>query len=340
MTGYGGLLNLQAQRHWTVFVLDFDLPQSDFERLRTQIEGAPTTPVVVRIDDGLTSALQELKNAGVSTQEDYLSFHTILSRHSSLGLLEKLYESFPRRDVVRIDLPLTETGFKPVFASRLIEIITDADYLEQERIADRFYHLLARSEPYRVVVHSAGETLTIEDCQGWFDLAGPLIEGQMRTIPGGEVSYTGDRINGTFTVDGAILASPETMDVAEEAVRLGQLSGELQAHPVRFDVANGRVERVSSTGAAAAAINALFQDERYRNVTEIGISFNRACREFIHDWPASSNESRPGVHIGIGADPDREGEPGDLSRPLIHLDLMAANCEVFVNGVPFLRASS
>ena len=96
------------------------------------------------------------------------------------------------------------------------------------------------------------------------------------------------------------------------------------------------VSRGSSSETAPAAIARLFEsNERYRHVNEVGISFNGASTRYIHTWPAASNEVRPGVHLGLGG----AANPNERTS-LIHLDCMAANCAVLVNGHPFLSASS
>ena len=337
--GYLGLLNLDAQPHWTIFLTDFSLPARDRRRLENAVDDERTRAVFVRVDRGLRDITQTLRSAGVK-RNAYLSFHGIVSSFASLEILDELYEAFSRSDLTRLDLPFRECGaFKVRFASHLVSAVTQADYAEQDRIAERFFELLRAAVPYRVVIESMeGQRFHIEDAAAWFQLAGRLHNKETRALPGGEVAYMGDRIEGTFIVDGAILASPETPAVGADAERISRIGRQLRHHPLRLEISAGRVERICGNDKVAGEIEALFEiDGRYRLVSEVGISFNRACNRFLHSWPAASNEGRPGVHVGLGGDPDHR-EERRVSVPLVHVDLMAANCTVNVNGKTFLRA--
>jgi leucyl aminopeptidase (aminopeptidase T) len=187
------------------------------------------------------------------------------------------------------------------------------------------------------VTTGAGE-LVVADRRPWFDFSGRLSEGEFRILPGGEVSYAGSLVEGEFEVDGAILPFPEHPDLNENAAAIGRLSRSVAKRPLHLKIRNGVVVDIAHAGKASDAIKRLFdEDDRYRRVVEVGISFNDASRKFIHHWPAASNEVHPGVHLGLGGDPSRDHT--DAPR-LIHVDLMSANCEVVVNGHPFLKAVS
>ena len=339
-SGYLGLLNLDAQPHWTIFLSDFPLSKRDRHRLEKDIDDERTRLLFVRIDRGLQEVTRVFRSAGVE-RDAYVSLHGVVSSYDSLELVDRLYERYPRGDLARLDLPFRECGpFHARFASHLFKVVTDADYSEQDRIADRFFGLLRKTLPYCVSVESDHHQLLIDDAAGWFQLAGRLRTKETRALPGGEVAYTGDRIEGTFVVDGAILASPETPEVARVGARLTKIGRDLRRQPICLRISSGRVQRVDGKGKPTAEIDRLFTlDDRYRSVSEVGISFNRACSRFIHSWPAASNEGRPGVHLGLGGDPDQRDEKAQ-APPLVHVDLMAANCSVTVNGSVFLRASS
>lgn len=340
--GYAGLLNLEAQPHHTVVLSDYPLPQADVLRLRRHLSKAATRLLFGRIDRGVPAVWRDLKNNGVDIRRDYVSLQGIVSRHENVFRIHDLLNRLSRGDVARLDLPLAEAGFRPSHATHLLRVVMQADYAEQDSIADSFFALLDQKRPYEVTAHTRdAATLRITDDTGWFGLAGRLRAGEFRTLPAGEVTYPGSRIDGAFVVDGAILASPEHPDAAGEALRLGRMSSELRDHPLRLAITAGRVTGVSGRGKLATAISRLIEgDPRYGFVTEVGISFNRACTKFIHRWGAASNEGRPGVHIAIGGDPDHRDGQAMRGDALVHLDLMAANCHVFVNGSPFLRASS
>jgi hypothetical protein len=336
------LLNLEAQPHHTVVLSDFPLPQADVIRLRRHLSKAPTRLLFGRIDRGVPAVQRALKNNGVDVRRHYVSLQGVVSRYENVSRLHDLLADLTRGDVARLDLPFAQAGFRPAHASHLLRVVSRADYAEQDAIANSFFALLERRRLYDLTAHTpGGATLRITDDTGWFPLAGRLRSGEFRTLPAGEVSYPGSQIDGAFVADGALLASPEHPGAAREAVRLGRMSRELREHPLRIEISRGRVTNVSGRGRLSSAISRLIdRDPRYGIVTEVGISFNRACRKFIHRWGAASNEGRPGVHIAIGGDPDHRDGEGLIGEPLVHLDLMAANCSVFVNGRPFLRASS
>ncbi|GAC1415646.1 MAG: hypothetical protein NVSMB53_14310 [Gemmatimonadaceae bacterium] len=337
MAGYADFLNLDQQPHHTVFLVDFDLAADD-QALLTHALSSRTTPHVVRLDRGFQRASEQLREEGVEA-DYYVSFHSIMSRYDSLAVENELFASFARHDLARLTLPYGHMQGDRV--SQMIRVMVKADYAEQRRIAARFFQILSRRVPYQVSVHTGADAaMAIDDEAGWFDLSGPLHADAVRQLPGGEVAYVGDCTSGIFVADGAILATPESDSVSPMAESIARFSGELPRTPVRLEITSGRVVSVSGGGPAGAFLEDLFREnERYRTVTEVGIAFNGACREFIHDWAAPSNEARPGVHVGIGGDPDRREATPQLD-PIVHIDFMAANCEVFVNGVPFLRASS
>ena len=335
--GYRGLLNFGAQPHWTVFVTDFKLPSKDVHRIRRQVEDCPTRLFFASLADD-ADPLSQLVAAGFKTQDDYASIHGLITRHRSLQVVQEMYANLPRRDFTRLELPMIESGFDVGFASKLLSIVCEADYGEQDLIAERFFTLLASRKPYDVSIKTRDGSLSVRDNTPWFDIAGRLLDAETRIMPAGEVAYTGDRMDGEFVIDGAILPLAEHPDVAEEARRLQSVSAAVKDRPIKLHISAGRVETVEGSSDAARVFSRLFEmDDRYRRVTEVGISFNRACRTFIHDWPAASNESRPGVHLGLGGDPV---ESAAQHRPLVHIDCMAANCDVRVNSHPFLLAFS
>jgi hypothetical protein len=341
MTGYASLLNVEAQPHWTFFLTDFALKPTERRRIQRQVEAVDTRLRFVRVDRGLAHVERQMRAVGIDPDRDYVSLQAIISRDPNLPLLEELFERLPRRDLARVDVPTVACGFQPARASSLLNIVMRSDFAEQEKVARRFFNLLEEHDPYVVVVKTRGGELQIRDSRPWFELAGPLRRDEIRALPGGEVAHSGGGdIEGDFVVDGAILPVAQHPRFAKESLRLMRLSREVGRHPFRLQVRAGKVVDVSGKGQMPRVIAGLFEtNERYRDVNEIGIAFNRASTRFIHAWPSAANEVRPGVHVGIGgaANPD-DDDP--LRSCLIHLDCMAANCEVFVNGRPFLRTSS
>ena len=336
--GYAALLNLAEQPHWTVVLNDFTIPTAARKRLRHKFARLPTQLLFLRIDNGVEDVFARLTRAGVNPQQDYISLQGFAFRHENVLNLHALLSRIPRCDLARLELPLPECGFRPSQATYLLDIVSKADYVEQEEIAQRFYSLLSESVPYKVVVTSADATMTVRDRRPWFDITGRLRKKELRILPAGEVSYTGDSVSGDFVIDGALLPFPEDPLAAGDARRIQVLSEELREHPCRLSLRDGKVVAVSGSGRAPTVLSFLFQkDARYRNVTEVGISFNRECHTFVHDWPAASNEARPGVHVGLGGDPSPD-DGMKTGAPLVHIDCIAGTCDVSVNGNAFLSA--
>lgn len=336
--GLRGLLNLREDRHVTVFVADFDLPASDVARIRADLQGTSTRPVFLRLEGDLDALRTALAAAGVDAARDYVSVQALSCTEAGLDLANGLFGTLRRADFARLELPWREMGFRSEQASFLLGVVIDADYGEQERIAALFFGLLERQSPYEVIVRTPGATLTVRDTAPWFDLAGRLQRDESRILPGGEAAYVGSAIEGTFTVDGAILASPQRAQAAGFAARLIPVGAELASSPVTLHVCDGRVERITGAGAGAAVLSDLLNEEAYREVTEVGISFNRACARYVHKWAAACNEGRPGVHVALGGDPDPEADK-HAAGALLHIDLMAATTEVTVNERLFMRTT-
>jgi hypothetical protein len=333
--GYPDLLNLGAQPHWTVFVSDFVLPAANIRHLKRELKSAATRPLFIRLNDRRDGVAEQLASAGVDFENDYVSLQGIISRQENLAPLHQLFDTLRHRDLARLEVPFRECGFQPSFASHLLDVVMQGDYAEQDRISDRFFFLLRKRKPYVVTVETPGSRLQVRDTVQWFDFAGRLRQGEGRFLPGGEVAYNGERVNGAIVVDGAILPVAQYPSAAQEARRLQRISRLIAKDPVTFIIRAGRVVEVQGRRAADGFSKLFGRDERYREVTEVGISFNRACKTFVHHWAAVSNETRPGVHLGIGG-----GGTSRNSGALVHIDCIVANCQVFVNGHPFLRASS
>ncbi len=344
MIGYRSLLNLDEQPHWTVFLSDFALPAADRHRLQRQVEQCASRLLFIRIDRGVRDVLRKMRSAGAGLRSDYFSLQAVVCRHENLALLDALVERLPRRDLARIDVPILECGFRRSYATHALRVVMGADYGEQDRISDYFFSLLAKREPYEVTVETAGGTLQVRDNRPWFELAGRLRSGETRTLPDGEVAYSAeiknprDEVEGQFLVDGAVLPLAQEPRFAADARRLLPLSREVGRHPFRIHIRRGTVVNVTGSGRGPGAMSDFFdKSEMYRRINEVGIAFNRASTRFIHGWPAASNEVRPGAHLGIGgaANPDDD----DPQRsPFVHLDCIAADCSIYVNGQPFLRA--
>ena len=336
--GFRGLLNLSEDRHVTVFLSDFDLPEVDAASILADLDGGHTRALFSRLDAGVDALRAALADAGVQTDRDYISLQVLACTEAGLLVANEFVGALGRGDFARLELPWRESGFQREQASALLRLVMDADYAEQERIAGMFFDLLGERSPYEVIVCTPHARLTIHDTAPWFDLGGRLSPGERRILPGGETAYVGAATNGAFTVDGAILAVAQRPHAAAEAARLLPLGEQVEKSPLTFHIQNGRVERVAGAGLGFDLLSELLEDEAYRTLTEVGIAFNHACARYEHRWAAAGNEGRPGVHIGLGGDPDPETDKG-AAKALVHLDLMAATTEIIVNGRLFMKTS-
>jgi len=332
-----GLLNHEEPHHVTLVLTDFQLPEGLETRLHEAVAGLSTRLVLVCAADDPSTLRVEIARAGLDPNRDYVSFLCLFCRHASFDAARAAFQAFPRADFARLELPSEEMGFSPTQAAYLLGVVLDADYELQDVAARRFYSMLGKQRPYVVQIETRGGLLVVEDEKPWFQLGGKLQPGENRILPGGEVAYTGSRVTGVFTVDGGLLATPQRPAAAELALSLTALSRHFAEDPVDITIEKGVCVSLRSAGPLAARIEALLGDPYYRNLTELGISFNTACEALVHEWAASSNEGVPGVHIGVGGDPDPEGERA--GRPLVHVDLISSSPRVTVNGAIFMNRS-
>ena len=333
--GFASLLNVTEQPHWTVFFTDFDLAPADVARIRGALKSIPTRLVFLQMRRTPDIA-RSLRKLGGDLVNDYFSLQTMLSHGPNRDRVDVFFRGLTRRDLGRIEIPWRESGFVPSFASYLLRIVMRSNYGEQDVIWNRFSSLLEHRVPYEVRIETGAGKLTIRDLLGWFRVAGRFRAGENRDLPGGEVTYVGEQLDGIYLVDGALLPTAQWPSAANEAKPFQPLSRTLAKEPFALKIRDGRVSDVTGRGKAARAFAALFdRDSRYRDVTEVGLSFNSACRKFVHSWPAASNETRPGVHIGLGGG----GNVRNGAVP-VHIDCITTNCRVFVNGHPFLRTTS
>lgn len=249
--------------------------------------------------------------------------------HGTAEWVNGMRQSRPEVALARVEL--ADAG--DAIAERtdyVVGLLCEADYREQATIADAFFGLLAQPVPYRVAIDTQSARLLIEDDRGWYELAGPLAAGELRDLPGGEVAYGGSAITGCICIDGGVLAMAQRPQGLAVARRLQAMSRDIAQTPVFLTIEAGRIVAVEGHGDAALALRALVADEEaYAQVTEVGISFNKACRRIEHDWCCPANEGRPGVHLGIGGDPE---DVGAGTATLVHLDLLATTSRTHVNG--------
>lgn len=332
--GFAGLLNLGEAHHHTVFAADFALTAQQQEELRRRLSSLPTQVHFLTLGTSPEQLLANLRQTGIPLDQAYVSMQVLTSSHTGFDVSRAVFKSIRRGDYTRLELPCQELGFSPRHADALLKVVSEADYQEQDTLSELFFSLLEKQSPYRIEVQTENAQLVIEDFRPWWQLGGRLRTGEIRILPGGEVAYTGDSVNGTLTIDGALLATPTRPEAVPRAAALGALSSRLAAERPQLRIENGHIVDIQSAGKVADELRSLFDAPAYRRLTEVGVSFNRACASFTHDWPASSNEGRPGVHVAVGGDPEAGG---DAHAPMVHVDLMCARTSVWVNGELFLR---
>jgi hypothetical protein len=329
------LLNLSETPHSTVVIADFTLDGILRQRLLEEARSIPTRLVIVEDWPSTASLDAAIRAYGVDPQRDYVSLLVLSRFHASFRAARKFFDTVPRGDFSRLELPPEELGFTPARATWLLGVALDARFDQQDELADRFFGLLEEHTPYQVEIRTAGGVALIRDDRPWFQLGGRLSMGEVRILPGGEVAYTGGSVDGIFRVDGALLATPQRVEGIPLARSLIRHSACLAAAPVDLEVVGAEVRAVRGDGPARAALEQILADSRYRQVTEVGVSFNEACTQLIHDWAAASNESYPGAHIAIGGAPDTRNKLMNL--PTVHVDLISGGATVYVNGHLFLE---
>ncbi|WP_461481389.1 hypothetical protein [Porticoccus sp.] len=333
------MLNLEQPRHATLVITDFagaaDIAgtiRRALQQSASEVRHLDLTRAHHAAGEDLLAALDSL---GLSPHCHYISILAILCQHRSFGAVRALQDRLPRGDCARLELPSLEMGFQLSQAQHMLDIVLKSDYHLQDMASNLFFEALASDNNYNVDVTTSEAVLHIIDNKPWFQLAGKLVDGESRILPGGEVAYTGSCIDGALTIDGGLLATPEAPEAAPLARALTALSGEFQHDPVTVKITGGSVLGFESKGNLARRLTHLLSDSGYRRVTEVGISFNTACRELIHTWPASSNEGCPGIHIGLGGDPDPD-DSHDRNM-LVHIDLITPRGAVNVNQKPFMK---
>lgn len=333
MTGLGELLNLASDDHLTVVVCDFEPTVEQRTRIGRQFEGVATRlKLIVAADAGDAEA--QLEEARRAHPASYLSLQLLSHRHDTYASCARFFHGLERKDMARLELPVRGLGFSSSQVDFLLDVLEDSDFAEQQRYSNDFFSALESAAPYTVEIITPGARLAVTGAGPWFQLAGPLTADESRILPGGEVAYTGDDVSGTFVVDGTLLATPQGPDAIEAALALQQLMPQFRSDPVTFTIEKGVVRSLHSAGTLAERLRSLLAHRAYARLVEVGVSFNRACRGLVYDWPASANEGYPGAHLGVGGDPAPDD---DLNKDaLVHIDFISRDAQVFVNGSRFV----
>lgn len=326
------LLNIPTDiKHHTVFVVDQPIEDSLQKQIRQALLPSKTQVHFARASENI---LADVYDRGIQVETDYVSLHCWATRFQSHQQSLKLLSQLRRFDFSRLEFPASEVlAYESKHLEDLVSTMLASNYKNQDRKFEEFYSLLSRKAPYEVAIHTGeGNILRVEDSAGWFQLGGSLVEGESRILPSGEVAYTGSKVSGRFTADGTLLAAPQRASVAGLARQLTDLRGELKSSPLTFAIEQGKITEIEGQGVLYDFLNCLLDNPSYRDVVEIGIGINSACRQFTESWPSPANEAHPGAHIAIGGDPD----PNQPNREVaVHIDWMSECSQVFVNGEKF-----
>lgn len=338
--GYASLLTPRGDPHWVLFLFDFAFERRLEERLRSQFPGRPYRLLFMEIEPtavDYVSILSFLISEGLDPTGSHVSvqlFHCTYEGYEAGATIARMFKKY---DLCRVELPLTQMGFRSEHASATAEIICQSNYIAQDQAAGLFYSHLSAQVPYRVDLITEGEhRLFVIDTEPWVQIAGPVEPREWRLLPGGEVAYTGERVEGLFTVDGAILPTPQSTAAAPLARAIFELSRHVAHDPITLEIRGGQVVEWRSARGLARQLQGLLKADGFRQLTEVGVSFNQACRDFTHEWPCPANESHPGVHIGIGGEPapSKGGAPDPMA--MVHIDLIASTGSVLVNDRNFM----
>ncbi len=326
MTGYNSLLaQFSPHKAVLVFLTDFKLTEKHTNTLLSSASRYST--VVFNIDFDYSKVLELL--CCLKKQKKTAVFVCYFLKHASIIKGHSLLETNNNYSFARVELPIID--FSPSLEQifYIHHVIDRSDYQRQSITAKRLFRYLQESVPYSITIKTTGE-LTINDRIPLFELYGPLGKGEHRILPGGEVAYTGSSINGTFTINGALLATPLHPRGHDLAQRITTLSKHIPNDPITLMIKNGIIHHWTSVGGLHRQITTILNSRLYYRITEVGFSFNFAVKQFIHNWPASSNEGHPGVHVAIGGDPDPDEK--NVHKELIHVDFMSTNTSVKINN--------
>jgi hypothetical protein len=338
MSNYASILNISCQLpHLTLLITDF--PEGVYLANRFADAISTLSKVllvnVVKDEDPMLAinrvAAEECIDIQKYMTSGYASFHLLIRRHESFQRIRQGINAFSKWDIARLELPPLDINVTSQELNTLCTVVLTADYNEQKKYSDEIFNALCLSSSYQIECKTDTEVnLEINDNVPLFDLAGPLQEGDERILPGGEVAYTGNEINGCFKVTGGLLSTATQSSGINRSKQLMALSSRISSDPLYFEIQSGRVQRVWSLGTLAADFSELFPIKQNPEITEVGFSFNTACKNLVHSWPSSANEGIPGIHIALGGDPGSVLEVDQ--RADVHVDLISPNATIKINN--------
>jgi hypothetical protein len=317
------------REHISILFIDNDLPTWFMEG----IHSCKGTRWVV-VDAGSICSQRDVLLSLWNPEARYVSVHDYVTKtffplHATAVRFAEVANSI---DYTSFEFPRFDLSAQQIAV--LLARYVVGDPCIQERLADAFYRLLADDPSYKIEILSGPSfehSLIVRGPLPWMDLAGPLVEGNVRFAPGAELFYHGTAVSGTLWCSGGInllpLRHPETdVDLCRRLIALGR---ELDADPVLLAIRDGRVSDLSSVGSLGEQLKESFAvDEGFSHIVEVGIGLGENCAPLISDWAATSNEAVPGIHVGIGADPANTRR----FRTRVHMDFVCPDVKIIVNG--------
>lgn len=204
---------------------------------------------------------------------------------------------------------------------RMMEEGMAADYVEVARLAERIHAAVAAAR--RIEVHADGTEIVAHFAPEHRWVGGNAIyrePGRWGNLPAGEVATS------PLTVDG-VFASRVLGD------RFGRYG--LLDEPVSIRLRDGRFETLeapSPPGLYEELYAFLTRSDCSGRVGEFAIGCNTSLEELCGDL--LQDEKFPGVHIGFGDPYPRE--TGASWSCDSHMDVVASNCTVVVDGVTIM----
>lgn len=330
-------LSVGARKHVTLLFTDVELPHAFLDGL-AQVPGTKLEVFDSRQVPNQADVVQEYydPSSRYVSVHDY-SAHRFYPASQAAGRVAGTGQGI---DVTTFEFPRFDLS--PAQIELLLARMVSGSPQTERLRADGFFRRLADRPDYRIQVRSGDRLdreMTVSGPRGWVELCGPLMEGDIRFAPGSELFYNGTDINGTLHCAGGLNLLPFRSESLDEVLcrRILGLGARIGQDPLDLDIEAGRLVGIRSGGPLAAMFQETFKvHEAFTWVVEIGIGMSDGAAPLIHDWSAPTNESVPGVHLGLGADP---GDPGRFDTA-VHMDFVCPQVLVRVNEDLFFDRGS
>jgi hypothetical protein len=247
-----------------------------------------------------------------------------------LVISPNVFYSSPRNDKVGAERKLiamacnsTPTTLDTI--EHFLSVMEATDPLEQQEIADAFFHLGERASHLQLVDHEYGTSARFyhrSNSYLWNEQAGMLGWGEQQLAPSGEISVLplviqdfDERlhlaIDGTLAIKGHPIlhhGAPSFLPADQE--RIYRALETMQNAAVIATVKQGVIGNIraseASVGPAVEMLSAMFlTDSRYRTIWEVGFAIN--TQHMLYSGNCAMNEVHGGtggtIHLGLGLTP-------------------------------------